>query len=64
MVVVKVLSFALDLAFLSFGFETSPHCEMVPGADGSMVSRGTNSDSGRGSSRDSEGAGVRERRGR
>lgn len=33
-VVVKVLSLALDLAFLSFGLETSPHCEMVPGADG------------------------------
>lgn len=34
MVVVKVLSLALDLAFLSFGLETSPHCEMVPGVDG------------------------------
>lgn len=29
-VVVKVLSLALDLAFLSLGFETSPHCEMEP----------------------------------
>lgn len=61
-VVVKVLSLALDLDFLSFGFDTSPHCEMVPDAETWMVSQGKDneidSDRASDSDSDSEGGGV------